>query len=98
MDTNNKLKLVAIAALLVAGVAAFMYLVYGLTIIWQGMAAGVTVGLLLILLFIVALLAIYLWIRIFLTRRALVRCQDRLEELERRLESDKTVKKPGKES
>lgn len=94
MDTNAKLKLVIIAVLILAGLAALLYLVYGLTIIWQGMAAGVTIGFLLILLFIVTILAIYLWIRIFLLRRELKKCQAKVEELEHKLKS----KTPGKRS
>jgi membrane protein implicated in regulation of membrane protease activity len=93
MENIDKLKLVVIAALILAGVAAFLYLAYGLTIIWQGMAAGVTVGFLLILLFIVTILAIYLWIRIFLLRRELKKCQAKVEELEHKLKSETAGKR-----
>ncbi len=86
-----------IAALVVAGVAAVIYLAYGLTIIWQGMAAGVTVGFLLVLLLAVVILAIYFWIRIFFTKRELKKCQARVEELEHRLQSESQVKKPEDE-
>ncbi|MEN6328934.1 MAG: hypothetical protein ABFC91_01400 [Methanobacteriaceae archaeon] len=95
---NAKLKLVGIAVLILAGLAALLYLVYGLTLIWQGMAAGVTIGFLLIVLFLVTLLAIYLWIRTLLLKRELSKCQDRVEELERRLKSRDADKKPGQES
>ncbi len=98
MESKEKIKLVVLAALMVAGVAAVIYLAYGLTIIWQGMAAGVTVGFLLVLLFAVTILALYLWTRIFLTRRMLKKCQARVKELEHRLDSVNTVKKPEEES
>jgi uncharacterized membrane protein len=87
MEPNTKLKLVGIAVLILAGLAALLYLVYGLTLIWQGMAAGVTIGFLLIVLFLVALLAIYLWIRMSLLKRELSKCQEKVEELEYRLKS-----------
>jgi hypothetical protein len=97
MESRDKLKLVVIAALMVAGVAVVIYLAYGLTIIWQGMAAGVTVGFLLVLLFIATILVIYFWIRIFLLRRELQKCQTQVDDLEHRLKSKETVKKSGKE-
>ncbi|MDD1763942.1 MAG: hypothetical protein LUQ70_04435 [Methanobacteriaceae archaeon] len=98
MENIDKLKLVVIAALILVGVAALLYLVYGLTLIWQGMAAGVTIGFLLILLFIVTILAIYLWIRIFLLRRELKKCQAKMEELEHKLKSETASKMPEEES
>jgi Zn-dependent protease with chaperone function len=98
MEPRAKLKLVVIAVLILAGLAALLYLVYGLTLIWQGMAAGVTIGFLLVLLFLVTILAIYLWIRIFLLKKKLEKCQDRLEELERRLKSENAGKKAEEEA
>jgi membrane protein implicated in regulation of membrane protease activity len=88
MEPQAKLKLVVIAFLILAGLAALLYLVYGLTLIWQGMAAGVTIGFLLVLLLLVTLLVIYFWIRISLLKRELSRCQVRVEELENRLQSE----------
>jgi Zn-dependent protease with chaperone function len=98
MEPRAKLKLVVIAVLILAGLAALLYLVYGLTLIWQGMAAGVTIGFLLVLLFLVTILAIYLWIRIFLLKKKLEKCQDRLEELESRLKSENAGKKAEEEA
>lgn len=97
MEPRAKLKLVAIAVLILAGLATLLYLVYGLTLIWQGMAAGVTIGFLLVLLFLVTLLAIYLWIRTLLLKRELSKCQARVEELEYRLQSVDPGKKPKDE-
>ena len=83
-----------IAALVVAGVAAVIYLAYGLTIIWQdgrrgncGVPTGTPIG--------SGHTGHLLLIRIFFTKRELKKCQARVEELEHRLQSESQVKTGG---
>ena len=72
------LKIVVILALILGVIGAVFYLIYGFTLLWQAMAAGIVTGFLLILLFILLGLTIYLWLKLVLLRRELEKCQKEL--------------------
>jgi hypothetical protein len=48
--------------------------------LWQTFAAGITISFLLIIIVLIALLAIYLWIRTLLNKRELNRLKNELEQ------------------
>jgi len=73
------LKIVVILALIIGVIGALFYLVYGFTILWQAMAAGIITGFLLILVFVFLGLAIYLWLKLVLLKRELGKCREELE-------------------
>nr|WP_319374314.1 hypothetical protein [uncultured Methanobacterium sp.] len=73
------LKIVVILALIIGVIGALFYLVYGFTILWQAMAAGIITGFLLILVFVFLCLAIYLWLKLVLLKRELGKCRQELE-------------------
>jgi hypothetical protein len=73
------LKIVVILALIIGVIGALFYLVYGFTILWQAMAAGIITGFLLILVFVFLCLAIYLWLKLVLLKRELGKCREELE-------------------
>ena len=72
------LKIVVILALILGVIGAVFYLIYGFTLLWQALAAGIVTGFLLILLFILLGLTIYLWLKLVLLRRELEKCQKEL--------------------
>ena len=82
------LKLVLIVALILGVIGAVFYLVYGFTILWQAMAAGIITGFLLILMFIFLSLAVYLWLKLMLMKRELVKCRKELMAMSRKLAKD----------
>jgi Zn-dependent protease with chaperone function len=86
------LKIVVILALIIGVIGAVFYLVYGFTILWQAMAAGIITGFLLILVFIFLGLAIYLWLKLMLMKRELGKCREELIKMAR------NSKKPYDES
>jgi uncharacterized membrane protein len=75
------LKIVVILALILGVIGVVFYLVYGFTILWQAMAAGIITGFLLILVFILLVLAIYFWLKLLLIRRELGKCREELERI-----------------
>lgn len=82
METDQllkTLKIVVILALIIGVIGALFYLVYGFTILWQAMAAGIITGFLLILVFVFLGLAIYLWLKLVLLKRELGKCREELE-------------------
>jgi uncharacterized membrane protein len=81
-NLTRKLKLGVIAAVIIAFVAATFYLVYGFTIIWQGMAAGIIIGILLILVFILLALVLYLWFKMLWLKRDLKKLKKALKKHE----------------
>lgn len=74
----KNLKIVLIVALVIGIVAAVLYLIYGLALIWQAMAAGILTGFLVLMLILFIALSIYLWIKNFLTKRELKRVETEL--------------------
>ncbi len=78
------LKVVIILALIIGVTGAVFYLIYGLTFLWQAMAAGIITGFLLILVFIFLALAVYLWLKLVLMKRELGKCRMELMEMSRK--------------
>ncbi|NYB51642.1 MAG: hypothetical protein HVN35_03620 [Methanobacteriaceae archaeon] len=72
------LKIVVILAVIMGAIGAVFYLVYGFTILWQAMAAGIITGFLVLLVFILLVLAIYFYLKLFLIRRELKKCREEL--------------------
>lgn len=52
-----------------------IYLIYGFTLLWQAMAAGIITGFLLLVVLILAGLSIYLWIKNILIKNELKKVQ-----------------------
>lgn len=83
----KNLKIVLIVALVIGIVGAVLYLIYGLALIWQAMAAGILTGFLVLMLIVFLGLSIYLWMKNFLTKRELKKvemelknCKDQLKK------------------
>lgn len=72
------LKIVVILAVIIGAIGAVFYLVYGFTILWQAMAAGIITGFLIVLVFILLVLAIYFYLKLLLIRRELKKCREEL--------------------
>ena len=81
----KNLKIVLIVALVIGIVAAVLYLIYGLALIWQTMAAGILTGFLVLMLILFIALSIYLWIKNFLTKRELKRVETELKNCKAQL-------------
>lgn len=73
------LKIVIILAVIIGAIGALFYLIYGFTILWQAMAAGIVTGFLLIMVFILLALSIYYYFKMLLIRRELTKCREELE-------------------
>lgn len=80
------LKIIFIVALIIGVIGAVFYLVYGFTILWQAMAAGIITGFLMILVFILLALVIYFWLKLLLIKRELAKCREELEKIARKAE------------
>jgi uncharacterized membrane protein len=92
----RNLKIIAIIALTIAIVAAVLYLIYGLALVWQAIAAGIITGLLSILVIIFILISIYLWVKNLLLKRDLKKnqnelgyCRAELNKIKNSIEKDK---------
>lgn len=81
----KNLKIVLIVALVIGIVAAVLYLIYGLALIWQAMAAGILTGFLVLMLILFIALAIYLWIKNFLNKRELKKVETELNNCKSQL-------------
>jgi len=82
------LKIVLILALIIGLIGAVFYLVYGFTILWQAMAAGIITGFLLILVFILLVLALYFYLKLILIKRELRKCREELNERAKKSETN----------
>jgi|ERR1035438_10153171 hypothetical protein len=81
MDSNDlikNLKIIVIIALIIAVIGAVLYLLYGLALVWQAIAAGIISGLLFLLVIVFIVISIYLWTRNYLLKRELTRYQTEL--------------------
>ncbi|MEL7671978.1 hypothetical protein [Methanobacterium sp.] len=98
---NGRLKTLKIAGIiiLVIGIlAALFYIVYSFSLFWQAFAAGITISILLIIIFILLVLAVYLWIKNFLLKRELKKMEIELEQAKIQLNMYKTqLRKEGTE-
>ncbi len=92
MDNSElikNLKIVLIIALIIAVVGAFLYLIYGLALVWQAIAAGIITGLLFLLVILFIIISIYLWTRNYLLKRELIKYQTELRHCRSELEKFK---------
>ena len=99
MDSNNlikNLKIIVIIALIIAVVGAVLYLLYGLALVWQAIAAGIISGLLFLLVIVFVVISVYLWTRNYLLKRELTRYQTELHHC--RFELAKYKKEPNDET
>ena len=73
------LKIIVILAVIIGVAGAVLYLIYGFTLLWQAMAAGIITGFLIILVFILLIMVIYFYLKLLLVRRELRKCREELE-------------------
>ena len=81
MDSNDlikNLKIIVVIALIIAVIGAVLYLLYGLALVWQAIAAGIISGLLFLLVIVFVATSVYLWTRTYLLKRELTRYQTEL--------------------
>ena len=98
MDSNDlikNLKIIVIIALIIAVIGAVLYLLYGLALVWQAIAAGIISGLLFLLVIVFIVISVYLWTRNYLLKRELKRYKTELGYC--RTELAKYEKGPNKE-
>ena len=82
MESNElirNLKIVVIAALIIGVIGTIIYLIYGFTILWTAMAAGIITGFLSLLVILFLALSIYLWSKNLLLKRDLKRYKTELQ-------------------
>ena len=89
-DRLKTLKIAAIIAVVIIILAALFYIVYSFSLFWQAFAAGITISILLIIIFLLLVLAVYLWIRNFLLKRELKKKEIELEQVKIQLNMYKT--------
>jgi membrane associated rhomboid family serine protease len=95
MNNNElirNLKIILIIVLLIGVVGAVLYLIYGLALVWQAIAAGIISGLLFLLLILFIIISIYLWSKNYLQKRELIKYQKELQYCRDELEKHKTIK------
>jgi uncharacterized membrane protein len=81
MDSNDlikNLKIIVIIVLIIAVIGAVLYLLYGLALVWQAIAAGIISGLLFLMVIVFIIISVYLWTRNYLLKRELTRSQTEL--------------------
>lgn len=83
----NNIKLVVIIALIIGVVGVVIYLIYGFALLWQAMAATVTIIFLSIAVILFLALSIYLWIKNWMLQRELDKQQDDLERVSHNLKN-----------
>jgi len=82
--------------MIIAVLSAILYVIYGLALVWQAIAAGIITGFLFILVIIFIIISIYLWTKILLLKRDLRKnqvelgyCRAELNKLKNSIEKDK---------
>jgi len=95
-DRMRTLKIVVIIAAVIGIIAALFYLVYSFTLFWQAFAAGITIGILLIIIFVLIVLAMYLWIKNLLLKREFKKQEAKLEQINMELNRCRTKLKSSK--
>lgn len=80
-DRLKNLKIVVIIAVVLGLLAALAYAIYSFTLLWATFAAGITIGLLLIIVLVLLVLTIYFWIRTLLYKREITRYENKLEQI-----------------
>ncbi|MGZ7160018.1 MAG: hypothetical protein ACXVHR_06055 [Methanobacterium sp.] len=84
-DKLKILKIIIIITVILGLLGAFAYIIYGFSLFWATFAAGITIGLLLIIILALLIAAAYLWIRSFLLKREVKKYESRLEQVEMEL-------------
>jgi hypothetical protein len=82
MESNEmirKLKIVVVAALILGVLGAIIYLIYGFTLLWTAMAAGIITGFLLLMVILFLALSIYLWTKNLIHKRDLKKYKTELQ-------------------
>jgi len=92
----RNLKIIMIVAVIIAIFAAILYVIYGLALVWQAIAAGIITGFLFILVIIFLAISIYLWAKNLILKRDLRKnqvelgyCRAELNKLKNSIEKDK---------
>jgi len=92
----RNLKIILIVAVIIAIFAAILYVIYGLALVWQAIAAGIITGFLFILVIIFLAISIYLWAKNLILKRDLRKnqvelgyCRAELNKLKNSIEKDK---------
>ncbi len=85
----KNLKLIVVIAAVLGFAGVLLYLAYSFSLMWQAMAAGFTIGFLLILLFLLFIALIYVGIRILWIQRELNKCRLEVEILKKKLAEEK---------
>jgi hypothetical protein len=94
MESNElirNLKIVVIAALIIGVIGTIIYLIYGFTILWTAMAAGIITGFLSLLVILFLALSIYLWSKNLLLKRDLKRYKTELQYCKAELKKMKKI-------
>lgn len=91
--TVKTLKLVSVLALIFAALGAVFFFVYGFSIIWQGLAAGIIIGFLFVACIILLILALFLWIRTMMLQRDLKKINTELKMVNQELKTEKKLNK-----
>lgn|GEM_PF-5246469 len=76
-----------VLGLVLGFMVAVFYLTYNFSLMWQAMSAGIIIGILLILLFLMALGLIYLFLRVLWIGRDLNKCINQNELLKKKLKA-----------
>lgn len=82
MESNElirNLKIVVIATLIIGVIGTIIYLIYGFTILWTAMAAGIITGFLSLIVILLLALSIYLWSKNLLLKRDLKKYKTELQ-------------------
>ncbi|MCK9152004.1 hypothetical protein [Methanobacterium alcaliphilum] len=82
---KKNFKIIFVTLLVIIAVISVFYIVYSFSIMWQAMAAGVTIFLLLIILFLLLALVVYLGIRNLWLKRELNKSESKVKILKREL-------------
>jgi hypothetical protein len=94
MDSNElirNLKLIVLIAVIIGFIGAVLYLLYGFTILWQAMAAGIITGFLSLLLIIFVVVSIYLWTKNLLLKRDVKRYKMQLSRCKAELKKNEQL-------
>ena len=86
----KNLKTIIIAAFIITLIGVIIYLIYGFTILWTAMAAGIITGFLSLFVIILIALSLYLWTKNLLLKRDLKKykielqyCRAELKKIEK---------------
>ncbi|MEW6010910.1 MAG: hypothetical protein AB1604_06415 [Euryarchaeota archaeon] len=81
----RNLKIMVLLGLVMGFMILVLYLTYNFSLMWQAMSAGIIIGILLILLFLMASGLIYLFLRVLWIGRELNKCINQKELLKKKL-------------